>query len=177
MKRYIKSAAEPIYIDITVRFIGDVIEGAKTAPVGKANLTALERIDFNCFVEDIAGLLYTFEFEVKDEHPSKYANSASYYYAFYPTDSDFEVCYDTLYFLRVSTHERQSKQKNPFPEYYKEKVQEFKMPKSKVGTQKHRKMEIIVNNETYDNYDDAYDAVLKKLENLQKRCDKLNGKS
>lgn len=30
MKIYIKSATEPIYIDIVVEFSGDIIQGAKT---------------------------------------------------------------------------------------------------------------------------------------------------
>lgn len=176
MKLYVKATIEPIYIDITVEFIGNIIEGAKTVPAGKMILTPQERLEFRDFVEDIGGLMDTYDFEIKEEHPSRYTNSASYYYTFYPTDSDFEVCYKNLYFLRISTHERQSEQANPFPKYYPETAQKYKMPKGKPGKQSHRKMQVIVNNDYYEDYDYAFEAVKKKFLNLQKLCDKLNGK-
>ncbi len=176
MKVYIKSNSQPIYIDIVVEFSGSIIEGAKTVPIGKMNLTPIERMEFTDFVEDIGGLMETYDFEIMEEHPSRYTNSASYYYTFYPTDSEYEVCYENLYFLRISTHERQSEQENPFPKYYPETAQKYKMPKGKSGKQSHRKIKVIVNSETYDDYDDAFEAVKKKFLNLQKKCDKLNGK-
>ncbi|MCM1226391.1 MAG: hypothetical protein NC320_03070 [Clostridium sp.] len=176
MKIYIKSATEPIYIDIVVEFSGSIIEGAKTVPVGKMNLTPQERVDFTDFIEDVGELMETFEFEIMEEHPSRYTDSASYYYTFYPTDSDYDVCYENLYFLRISTHERQSRQRNPFPKYYPETAQKYKRPKDKKENQSHRKIEVIVNGDHYDDYDDAFEAIKKKFLNLQKKCDKLNRK-
>lgn len=174
MKIY--SNSQTINIDITVEFYGDIIDGAKTVPVGKMRLSPEEMFDFTDFVEDIGALMDAYEFEIKDEHPSRYVTSASYYYAFYPTDSDLEVCYEKLYFLRISTHERKSEDSNPFPKYYHDTAQKYKMPKDKIGNQQHKHIKIIVNDENYDNYDDAYDAMQRKFETIQKRSDKLNGK-
>lgn len=176
MKIYSSSGRKSVCINITVEFIGSVIECSKTVPFGKINLTPQEMFDFTDFVEDIGGLIDTLDFEIMDEHPSRYAKSASYYYAFYPTDSDFDVCYEYLYFLRISTHERQSESENPFPKYYPKTAQQYKMPKSKSGMQHHKHIKVIVNDKTYDTYDDAFEAVKKKFENIQRQSDKLNGK-
>ncbi len=86
MKIYVKSATEPVCIDIVIEFCGQTIEGAKTVPVGKMNLTPQERVEFTDFIEDVGELMETFEFEIMEEHPSRYTDSASYYYTFYPTD-------------------------------------------------------------------------------------------
>lgn len=175
MKIYSSSGRKPVYINITVEFYGFVVESAKTVPFGKINLTPQERFDFTDFIENIGGLIDTLNFELMEEHPSRYADSASYYYIFYPTDSSSNVCYENLYFLRISTHERQSESTNPFPKYYPQTAQKYKMPKNKTGVQYHKKIKVIVNDKTYDSYDDAFEAVKKKFETIQKRSDKLNG--
>lgn len=176
MKIYSNSNVNTININISIVFYGSIIEGAKTVPAGKLNLTPQEIMDFRDFIMDVGGLIDTFNFEIMDEHPSRYERSASYYYAFYPTNSDFIVCYNNLYFLRISTHERPSKKRNPFPKYYQDTAQELKMPKSKPGVQYHRCIEVIINNERYDDYDDAFEAMKKKFLNIQKKSDKLSGK-
>lgn len=174
MKLYIGANTKPLIIDIVVELYGNTVTCAKTVPCGKLILTPQEKADFTDFVEDIGGLIDTLYFELMEEHPSRYSDSASYYYTFYPTDSNYNVCYENLYFLRISTHERQSEKTNPFPKYYPDTAQKYKMPETKTTVQHHRKLKVIVNNATYDNYDDAFEAVKRKFENIQKQCDKLN---
>lgn len=182
MKRLVKkiygSAGSVIHINIEVEieWVYDVITSAEDIFAAKRMLSARERTEFNDFVDNIRGLMETFDFELEEEHPSKYKDSASYYFTFYPTDSDYEPCYENLYFLRISTHERQSRDNNPFPKYYPETAQKYKKPKNKPGQQLHKKMSIIVDGIQYTDYDDAFEAVKKKFLNLQKKCDKLNGK-
>ena len=52
-------------------------------------------------------------------------------------------------------------------EYNQQKANELKYPKSKPGNQKYKMYQIIVNNETFDDYDDAesyVDQILDRIE-------------
>lgn len=172
------SAENVIYIniDVEIEWIYNIIESSEDIFATQRKLSAREWDEFNDFVENVRDLMETFYFEVDDSHPSNRKRSASHYFSFYPADHDHEPCYEYLYFLRISNHERQSEKQNPYPKYYHDTAQKYKKPKNKLGDQLHKKMEIIVNGEKYDDYDDAFEAVLKKFENIRKKCDKLNGK-
>lgn len=180
MKRLVRkvygSAENAVYIDIIIEFafLGEVIEGTDTLPPDKIILTDQEQADFEDFIYNIGGLINTFQFDIVEEHTSPYSK-ASQYYAFYPSDSDDELCYDKLYFVRISTHKRKSEKDIPFPKYYEKTAQQYKFPKSKKHQGYHVK-QILVNNDYYESYEEAYDAIEKKFLNLQKKCDRLNGK-
>lgn len=175
MKKYIKASDNRVFINIVIEYeyYGDIVKGTETLPADKMDLTDQEQDNFEDFLINIDGLIYAFQFDVQEQHSSNRSNT-SQYYAFYGADSEGEVNYEKLYFIRISTHQLPREDKYRFPQYYKDMAEKFKTPKSK-KRQSYCVKKITVNKDSYATYEDAYDAIEKKFKNIQISCDKLNG--
>ncbi len=112
-------------------------------------------------------------FDIREDYASNVSDSVSHYIEFFPTDHELVVCYEFYYFMRISNHPRQSETANPFPAFYENEADKHKTPKhKKVQHKKH--LDILVGDDHYDNYEDAYAAVCKKIERVQALADKNN---
>lgn len=173
-------------INIETRFILEEQEiAAGTRPVKpikleNGSIDTLELAKYEDFVANIFGYVGSHNFKNVDYEYSPHSDT-SHYIWFYPTNKDGSIADRYLIKFRISDHEIQPRR---FPngtvdkkrtaerdkaarEYNQQKANELKYPKSKPGNQKYKMYQIIVNNETFDDYDDAeayVDQILDRIE-------------
>ena len=173
-------------INIETRFILEEQEiAAGTRPVKpikleNGSIDTLELAKYEDFVANIFGYVGSHNFKNVDYEYSPHSDT-SHYIWFYPTNKDGSIADRYLIKFRISDHEIQPRR---FPngtvdkkrtaerdkaarEYNQQNANESKYPNSKRGNQKYKMYQIIVNNETFDDYDDAeayVDQILNKIE-------------
>ena len=202
MKRYIRTAFSPIYIDIIVEFEHpyyntvesavkpkkktaskpdddlalderrELIEDELTPLPDMFELTDDEQFAFNNFIACIDGMLNRFQFDVNEDGPGN-QSSSSYYYKFFGADSDYEIKNSTLYIMRISTHIKKDS-RNP-TKYYRDIAEKYKTPSSK-RKRGYEPVQILVNRDSYKTYKEACKAVESQFEEIQAECDKQNNK-
>lgn len=173
-------------INIETQFILEKYEiAAGTRPIKpikleNGSIDTLELAKYEDFVANIFGYVGSHSFKNVDYEYSPHRDT-SHYIWFYPTNKDGSIADRYLIKFRISDHEIQPRR---FPngtvdkkrtaerdkaarEYNQQKANELKYPNSKPGNQKYKMYQIIVNNETFDDYDDAeayVDQILNKIE-------------
>lgn len=145
------------------------------------SIDTLELVKYEDFVANIFGFVGSHNFKDVDYEYSPHSDT-SHYIWFYPTNKDGSIADRYLIKFRISGHEiqprrfpngavdkkRTAERDKAVREYNQQKANELKYPKSKPGNQKYKMYQIIVNNETFDDYDDAeayVDRILDRIEN------------
>lgn len=173
-------------INIETQFILEKHEiAAGTKPIKPIKLEngiidTLEFARYEDFVANIFGFVGSHNFKDVDYEYSLHSG-ISHYIWFYPTNKDGSIADKYLIKFRISDHEiqpirfpngavdkrRTAERDKMAREYNQQKANELKYPKSKPGNQKYKMYQIIVNNETFDDYDDAeayVDQILDRVE-------------
>lgn len=174
-------------INIETQFILEEHEiAAGTRPIKRIKLEdgsidTLELAKYEDFVANIFGFVGSHNFKDVDYEYSPHSDT-SHYIWFYPTNKDGSIADRYLIKFRISDHEiqprklpngtvhkkRTAERDKATREYDQQKANELKYPKSKSGNQKYKMYQIIVNNETFDDCDDAeayVDRILDTIEN------------
>ena len=142
----------------------------------------LELIKSEDFVANVFALVGAHKFKDVDYEYSPQSDT-SHYIWFYPTNADGSIADRYLIRFRISDHEIQPRR---FPnstidkkrtaerdksarEYNQQKANELKYPKDKSGNQKYKMYQIIVNNQTFQDYDDAENYVDQLLDRIQNK--------
>lgn len=138
--------------------------------------------DYDLFIMNVYGLFGPSRFEEVEFEPSNKSDT-SWYAWFYVKNHDGSVNTDTLIRLRISDHANHARFKGKLSremEKHRKSVQRgeikyiqdfanlHKRPIDKVGDQKYHMAEIVVNSDTFDDYDDAYlavDALIDRIYN------------
>ena len=123
--------------------------------------------DYNDFVDNIYAALCAF-FDVVDIEESNKSDT-SWYFWLYAKNKDGDVATKFIIRLRLSDHDylvrhRERDEKT----YVEKKAQTYKRPAEKKFQQWQIKS-IVVNNEKYQDYDDAVDAIYNELESYSKK--------
>lgn len=152
-------------IDIVVNYYSDVIM-ATIPPIydenGKLDVAALS--EFQEFAINVVSVLDYNEFEPIDMTESDYSET-SFYYTAYKRDESTNTNIKCLIFLRISDHNLKSETEKQRKEYYRNKADELKQPPWK-QRQKWKFKSIVVNNETYNSYDEALEGLEDILNHL-----------
>lgn len=190
---YSSTSGELIYVDINIDVYFDVYEiidivASKIRPVlkpsGEMDDDAWQ--DYDLFIMNVYGLLGPHRFEEIEFEPSNKSNT-SWYAWFYVKNKDGSVNTDVIVRLRISDHVNHARFKGTLsPEMQKHRksvergetkyIQDFanlhKRPVDKEGDQKYYMTEIVVNSETFDDYDDAYLAADKLIDRIYEKYSK-----
>lgn len=183
MKRYIRSSTDSeileynidVYIDVTnldetlkelQKYINASIE-----PPYRADKSIDEQAlaDYDAFVSNVYALL-CYYFDIADIEEST-KSATSWYFWIYGKREDGTVATKILCRLRLSDHDYSSNHnKTDEKAWVNEQAQsdKLKRPKSK-RKQNWILKNIVVNDTTYDSYDDALDSIEADLEALSKR--------
>ena len=121
--------------------------------------------DWEDFVSGVIQLMSEYEFEVIDYETSN-KSRISHYFSFYIRDAEGNVQTRVLIFLRLSTHDLRDLSADN--KYHEKRAQELKWPKTK-KRQVWKSLNVIVNDKTYDDYDDALDALDEKFKQLVRK--------
>lgn len=127
-------------------------------PDGSDDILALE--EYTDFIINALGVFDTHDFVVLEERESPYSHS--YYYALVKKDQYESASYKYILYVRLSDHMNRKESKHATRQYYNEKAQEQKQPKTK-SKQVWRLKEITINKDTFNSYDEALDYIDKKL--------------
>ena len=194
MKRIVYcSSMKPQVIEINIDVYFQAIElldvsASKIRPIlkpsGELDYDAYH--DYDEFVYKVLAAFGWHRFEEVDIQFSNQSDTSVYMW-FYPKNSDGSIADKYIIRLRISDHvERPSlkKSKNPKDkeklldlekreqQYLQKYADEHKRPADKIGKQKYVPMEIVVNNETFEDYDDAFEAVDRLLDKIQSKYSK-----
>lgn len=128
-------------------------------------------IEYEDFVINVLALFDYYDFEVLDEQYSNKSKTSMYFTIYRKSESN-EADIKCLFFIRISDHDYQEKSKENRKEteknrteYHKREAERLKQPKTK-KRQKWKVRNIIVNDEIFDSYTEALDAVEKMLKEL-----------
>lgn len=134
--------------------------------------------EYEDFVENVLNLLVTYNMHVMELKPSP-KSETSWYTWFYPTDSNGSVKSKVIFKLRISDHfnhwiPKQGKSqkdadrlmKQSEARYNQETANRYKLPETKPGNQRFKVLNVVVNNETFESYDEALDYVDQLLSRL-----------
>ena len=139
---------------------------ANIQPLYKENgiLDSGAKADYDEFVMNVYALFDYYDFELLDLEESN-RSSTSEYLTFYKKGESTASDIKCIIFIRISDHDLNNETKSQRQRYYEKKAEEYKQPKSK----KHQRWKfksIVVNNTYFDSYDEALDAVERKLQQL-----------
>lgn len=184
MLRKVYSSKEPVFnLMIEVMLTGvnlDYLAASSIKPVRLANkqIDPVAFQEYEDFVENVLNLLVTCNMHVMELKPSP-KSETSWYTWFYPTDSDEGVKSKVIFKLRISDHfnhwiPKQGKSqkdsdklmKQSEAKYNQETANRYKLPETKPGNQRFKVMNVVVNNKTFESYDEALDYVDKLLSRL-----------
>lgn len=195
MKKLVYSSKQctPAVIEINIDVYFDVYEiidivAPKIRPVlkpsGEMDDDAWQ--DHDLFILNVYGLLGPYRFEEIEFEPSNKSNT-SWYAWFYVKNKNGSVNTDVIVRLRISDHANHTRFKGTLsPEMQKHRksvergetkyIQDFanlhKRPVDKEGDQKYYMAEIVVNSETFGDYDDAYLAADKLIDRIYEKYSK-----
>lgn len=158
-------------INIETQFILEEYEiAAGTRPIKRIKLEdgsidTLELAKYEDFVANIFGFVGSHNFKNVDYEYSPHSDT-SHYIWFYPTNKDGSIADRYLIKFRISDHEIQPRR---FPNGTVDKKRTAERDKAarEYNQQKYKMYQIIVNNETFDDYDDAeayVDQILDRVE-------------
>lgn len=161
MKRMIKASCSNNVINITAYFVpeeysvNDIDLAASTiVPIHEGyQLDEQAMSQWNNFIDNVLATLDYYDFDVVDNHKSNYEGSASYYISFYPTDSKGQIISKYLINFRISDHFIPNLNKKS-TRYYRNFAQKNSRTE---GKQRWKLEALIVNDKTFDSYDDALD--------------------
>ena len=150
----------------------------KTVRLADTQIDPVAFQEYEDFVENVLNLLVTYNMNVMELKPSP-KSETSWYTWFYPTDADGSVKSKVIFKLRISDHfnhwiPKQGKSqkdadrlmKQSEARYNQETANRYKLPETKSGNQRFKVMNVVVNNETFESYDEALDYVDKLLSRL-----------
>ena len=127
-------------------------------PDGTDDIKAIE--EFEEFIINALGVFDAHDFVVLKEQESPYSNS--WYYSLVKKDQYEAKQYKYILFIRLSDHFNRDASRVQKAEYYSKQAEELKQPETKTK-QVWRLKEITVNKETYNSYEEALDAIDKRL--------------
>ena len=170
MKRMIKAFVSNNVINITAYFVpeeysvNDTDLAASTiVPIHKGHqLDEQAMAQWNNFIDNVLATLDYYDFDVVDNHKSNHEGSASYYISFYPIDSKGQTISKYLINFRISDHFVPNLNKKSTG-YYRKLAQKNSRTE---GKQRWKLESLIVNDRTFESYDDALDyldSVFSKL--------------
>ena len=154
-----------IRFDIEVNLISDVSAAIK--PIrredGSTDSTALA--EYQEFLINVLSVIDENDFEVIEDTESPFS-ATSYYITTYKKSESTMDSIKCIIFIRISDHNLSEETHKQRVNYYKSKADILKQPKSK-KKQTWRFKNIVVNNETFDSYEDALDEIDNKLKSMQ----------
>lgn len=159
MKRVIRASAFDEIINITAYFVpegyaSNDLAASTIVPIHKGRLLDEQAMaQWNNFIDNVLATLDYYDFDVVDNHKSNHEGSASYYVSFYPTDSKGKTISKYLINFRISDHFIPNLNKKSTG-YYRKLAQNNSRTE---GKQRWKLEALIVNDRTFDSYDDALD--------------------
>lgn len=168
MKRIIRASAFDEIINITAYFVPEGysvndLAASTIVPIHKGRLLDEQAMaQWNNFIDNVLATLDYYDFDVVDNHKSNHEGSASYYISFYPTDSKGKIISKYLINFRISDHFIPNLNKKSIG-YYRKLAQKNSRTE---GKQRWKLESLIVNDRTFESYDDALDyldSVFSKL--------------
>ena len=163
MKRFIRAAVAnevKIYIDLSYIHDDQVVRIA--ANTESPELDGIESQNFDEFVTNVYSTLCFCGYEVDDYEVSDRLNSVSSYLTAHKKQDEIDGDIKVIIFIRLSDHKLDKMRSKDRNKYYDEKAQSLKFPETKVR-QKWKLYDIVVDGTTYQSYDEALDALEKKL--------------
>lgn len=145
-------------------------------------IDTLELARYEDFVSNIFGFVGAHEFRDVDYEISPHSDT-SHYIWFYPTNKDGSIADRYLIKFRISDHKiqqrrystgtvdkkRTAERDKAMREHNQQKANSLKYPKDKIGNQKYVVYQIIVNNETFNDYEDAEKYVDQLLDKIERK--------
>lgn len=117
--------------------------------------------EFEAFVDTIEGLMVTYDFEIMEDSISDVSKISRYYY-FYPRDKKTgELKNKFLIIFRLSDHatpELSKDMKIRRNKYFQTKSKEYSK-RTDDYPQAYKVLNVVVNNKTFADYDEAIDAI------------------
>lgn len=159
MKRVIRASAFDEIINITAYFVpegysANDLAASTIVPIHKGRqLDEQAMAQWNNFIDNVLATLDYYDFDVVDNHKSNHESSASYYISFYPTDSKGKTISKYLINFRISDHFIPNLNKKSTG-YYRKLAQNNSRTE---GKQRWKLEALIVNDRTFESYDDALD--------------------
>lgn len=124
-------------------------------------------VDYNDFVDNIYAALCAF-FDIVDIEESNRSDT-SWYFGLYAKNKEGDVATKFIIRLRLSDHDYPARHRERDEKAYVERqAQTYKRPSDKKFQQWQIKG-IVVNNEKYQDYDEALDAIYDELETYSKK--------
>lgn len=146
MLRKVYSSKEPVLnllIEVTLTDVNsEYLAASNIEPVRLANkqIDPVAFQEYEDFVENVLNLLVTYNMNVMELKPSP-KSETSWYTWFCPVALNGSVKSEVVFKLRISDR--------------------YKLLKTKSGNQRFKVMNVVVNNETFESYDEALDYVDK----------------
>lgn len=149
--------------DIQVNFIAENDIEAAINPIvrddGSIDESALS--EYQEFLINVFSILDENEFEVIEDHESD-RSSTSHYMSAYKKDALSGESIKCIIFIRISDHDLARRSEDSRKSYYKSEAERLKQPKSK-KKQTWRFYNIVVNGQKFNSYDEALEAINRKL--------------
>lgn len=145
-------------------------------------IDTLELARYEDFIANVFGFVGSHEFKGVDYEYSPQSDT-SHYIWFYPTNKDGSIADRYLIKFRISDHKiqprrystgtidkkRTAERDKAMRERNQQKANTLKYPKDKTSDQKYVVYQIIVNNETFEDYEDAEKYVDQLLDRIEKK--------
>lgn len=160
MKRVIRASTFDEIINITAYFVpegysANDLAASTIVPIHnkRCQLDEQAMAQWNNFIDNVLATLDYYDFDVVDNHKSNHEGSASYYISFYPTNSKGKIISKYLINFRISDHFIPNLNKKSTG-YYRKLAQNNSRTE---GKQRWKLEALIVNDRTFESYDDALD--------------------
>lgn len=140
----------------------DVIQSSSIEDLQNSNVVynTIALAEYESFLVNTLDIFEDHDFDVIQEKDSPY--SKSYYAALVKKDQVENADYKFILFVRLSDHENNKHTVKGKKRYYRDLAEKLKQPTTKTK-QLWKLKEIVVNNQTFDSYDDALVEIDKLL--------------
>ena len=151
-----------ITVDVVYEKNADYVASSEILPLQNpdGSYDELALSDYEDFIIEVLELFYHHGLDVLEERESPFSKSA--YYSLVRTEDMKNADYKFILFIRLSDHENRQKTRTQKMKFYDEHAQELKQPSSK-RHQLWKLKEITVNRQTFNTYEEALDAIDKRL--------------